>query len=176
MDKNKRNLLLIAGAALLVVAVIVGVAVSSVTGRGSEKNTLEQYFRGMYVEGGGGIPAVVDCIMPAAQEDYYNTITNCGTNFMQLGTWYSEAQALVGSDVQVEVELYGQSDDNASDLAQIRSEYGSGVQAYHVVSFKLTLTGSAGTDELYGVMPMLRMDGSWYLMSVDPDFHRASEE
>ena len=60
MDKKKRNFLLIAGAALLVVAIIVGIAVSSVTGRGSEKNTLEQYFRGMYVEGGGGIPAVVD--------------------------------------------------------------------------------------------------------------------
>lgn len=176
MDKTKRNLLMIAGAALLVVAVIVGVAVSSITGRGSEKNTLEQYFRGMYVEGGGGIPAVVDCIMPPAQEDYYNNITNCGTNFMQLGTWYAEAQALVGADVQVEVELYGKTKDNATELSQIRSEYGSGVQAYHVVSFKLTLTGSAGTDELYGVMPMMRMDGKWYLMSVDPDFHRATEE
>ena len=41
MDKSKRNLLLMAGAAVLVVAVIVGIAVSSVTGRGSEKNTLE---------------------------------------------------------------------------------------------------------------------------------------
>ena len=176
MDKNKRNLLLIAGAAVLVVAVIVGIALSSATGRGSEKNTLEQYYRGMYVEGGGGIPAVIDCIMPPAQDDYYNQITNGGTNFMQLGSWYAEAQSLVGADVQVDVEMYGQSKDNASDLAQIRAEYGSGVQAYHVVSFKLTLTGSVATEELYGVMPMLRMDGKWYLMSVDADFHRESEE
>lgn len=176
MDKKKRNFLLIAGAALLVVAIIVGIAVSSVTGRGSEKNTLEQYFRGMYVEGGGGIPAVVDCILPAAQEDYYNQITNCGTNFMQLGTWYNEAQTLVGDNVQVDVEMYGQTKDNATDLAKIRSEYGSNVEAYHVVSFKLTLTGNVATEELYGVMPMLRMDGKWYLMSVDADFHRVSEE
>ena len=176
MDKTKRNLLMIAGAALLVVAVIVGVAVSSITGRGSEKNTLEQYFRGMYVEGGGGIPAVVDCIMPPAQEDYYNNITNCGTNFMQLGTWYAEAQALVGADVQVKVELYGKTKDNASQLAQVRSEYGHEVEAYHVVSFKMTLSGSVATEEFYGVMPMLRIDGTWYLMSIDADFHQDIEE
>ena len=176
MDKSKRNLLLMAGAAVLVVAVIIGIAVSSVTGRGSEKNTLEQYYRGMYVEGGGGIPAVVDCIMPAAQEAYYNQITDGGTNFMQLGTWYAEAQSLVGANVQAEVEMYGQTDDNASQLSQVRSEYGSDVEAYHVVSFKLTLTGSVATEELYGVMPMLRMNGKWYLMSVDADFHRSADE
>ena len=95
---------------------------------------------------------------------------------MQLGTWYNEAQTLVGDNVQVDVEMYGQTKDNATDLAKIRSEYGSNVEAYHVVSFKLTLTGNVATEELYGVMPMLRMDGKWYLMSVDADFHRVSEE
>ena len=176
MNKNKRTILLMAGAALLVVAVIVGIAISSITGRGSEKVTLEQYYRGMYVEGGGGIPAVIDCILPAAQQDYYNTITNGGTNFMQLGAWYSEARSMVGDGVQVDVELYGKTKDNASQLAQVRSEYGHEVEAYHVVSFKMTLSGSVATEEFYGVMPMLRIDGTWYLMSIDADFHQDIEE
>ena len=172
MDKSKRNLLLIAAAAVLVVAVIIGIAVSSVSGRGSEKATLEQYYRAMYVEGAGGIPAVVDCILPAAQQDYYNELTIGGTSFNQLAMWQNEASALVGGDVQVDIELYGQTQDSASNLAQIKSEYGSNVEAYHVVSFKLILSGSVDTVELYGVMPMLRMDGRWYLMSVDADFHQ----
>lgn len=176
MDKSKRNLLLIAGAAILVVAVIIGIAVSSVTGRGSEKATLEQYYRAMYVEGGGGIPAVIDCIMPAAQEAYYNEITSGGTNFTQLGNWYGEAQSMVGDNVQVKIDMYGQTQDSAATLAQVKSEYGSSVEAYHVVSFKLTLSGNVATEEFYGVMPMIRMDGKWYLMSVDADFHRAAEE
>lgn len=176
MNKNKRTILLMAGAALLVVAVIVGIAISSVTGRGSEKTTLEQYYRGMYVEGGGGIPAVVDCILPAAQQDYYNTITNGGTNFMQLGAWYGEAQAMVGDGVQVDVELYGKTQDSASNLAQVRAEYGYDVEAYHVVSFKLTLSGNVATEEFYGVMPMVRIGGKWYLMSVDAEFHQNIEE
>ena len=176
MDKSKRNLLLMAGAAILVVAVIVGIAVSSVTGRGSEKNTLEQYYTAMYVEGGGGIPAVVDCILPAAQQDYYNQITSGGTNFTQLGNWYGEAQSMVGDNVQVKIDMYGQTQDSANNLAQVRAEYGSDVEAYHVVSFKLTLSGNVATEEFYGVMPMIRMDGTWYLMSVDADFHQAAEE
>lgn len=176
MDKSKRNLLLMAGAALLVVAVIVGIAVSTVTGRGSEKTTLEQYYTGMYVEGGGGIPAVVDCILPAAQQDYYNEVTSGGTNFAQLGNWYAEAQSMVGDNVQVKIDMYGQTDDNASQLAQVRSEYGSDVEAYHTVSFKLTLSGNVATEEFYGVMPMIRIDGAWYLMSVDANFHQAAEE
>ncbi len=167
--QTKKNLL-IAGAAVLALAIIL-VAVLGSTGRGSEKATLTDFYTAMYCDEGGGIDAIVDCLLPAMQQEFYNNTTMGGTNFSQLSTWRMEAMQLVGDNIKVKVELQDSLEESATGLASIRQVYPD-VQRYRVVSFKLTLTGSEGTEDFLGVMPLALVDGRWYLGADDANLKR----
>ena len=53
--------------------------------------------------------------------------------------------------------------------------YGFDIEGYHTVAFQMTLSGSSGTEELVGVLPMARTGGKWYLMSMDAGLKRVVE-
>ena len=105
MTKQKRNLILLAAAAAVLVVAIVLFAVLNTTGRGGERATLQQLYEGLYTTEGGGINTIIDTILPAMQQEYYNSITTGGTNFSQLAMWQNEAHSMVGGNVQVSVKV-----------------------------------------------------------------------
>ena len=160
MNKQKRSLILSIAAAIVVVAAVIIIAVVGSTGRGSEKGTLTQYYTAMYTEEGGGLDAIVDCLVPSMQQDYYNTVTVGGTSFNQLVAWRMEAMNMVGSDIRVKVEIINDLAESSTDLAQIKMTYPA-ADRYHVVAFQMTLTGSEGSEDFVGVMPLVQMDGTW---------------
>ena len=121
MNKQKRNLILMAAAAAAVVLAVILIAVLGSTGRGSEKATLTQYYTAMYAENGGGMDAVVDCLVPDRQQSYYDTATAGGTNFNQMMAWRVEAMSMVGDNVRVTVDILSASAESASDLARVRA-------------------------------------------------------
>lgn len=174
MNKQKRNLTLAVAGAILVVAAVILVAVAGSTGRGSEKGTLTQYYTAMYSEEGGGMDAIVDCLVPALQQDYYNRVTVGGTNFNQLTAWRLEAMNMVGDGIQVKVEIINDLAESSSDLAQIKATYPT-ADRYHVVAFRMTLSGSEGSQAFVGVMPLVQMDGTWYMTTADAGLKRVVE-
>ena len=171
---NKRKLTIVAIAAAVIAVAVVVFAVATTMG-GSEQDALEGYYKGLYTSGGGGIDAIVGAMLPSMQQTQYDTITMGGTNFSQLAMWQSEANSMVGADVQVAVEVLQTGDDNAADLNAARATYGSEIQRYHTVAFQLTLTGSNGSERLVGVMPMARTGNQWYLLSMDAGLRRVVE-
>jgi len=176
MSKQKRNLIVLSAAAAVLVIAIVLFAVLSTTGRGGERATLPQPYEGLYTTEGGGINTIIDSIMPAMQQEYYDSITMGGTNFSQLAMWQSEANSMVGGDVSVSVEVLQVQKDDSSMLNTMRATYGADVEAYHPVAFQLTLTGEDGTQELVGVLPMVRQGGSWYVMELDAGLMRVVDD
>ena len=176
MNKQKRNLILAGAAAVIVVVAVILFAVLSTTGRGGERATLEQLYKGLYTTDGGGVPTIIDAILPSLQQDYYDSITVGGTNFSQLAMWQSEANSMVGSDVQVSVKVLQIDDDDSGDLSVAKSTYGSTIEAYHAVAFQLTLTGSDGTQDLVGVLPMARQEGRWYVLDMDANLLRVVDD
>ena len=174
MNKQKRNLILSIAAAIVVVAAVIIIAVVGSTGRGSEKGTLTQYYTAMYTEEGGGMDAIVDCLVPSMQQDYYNTVTVGGTSFNQLVTWRMEAMNMVGSDIRVKVEIINDLAESSTDLSQIKMTYPT-ADRYHVVAFQMTLTGSEGSEDFVGVMPLVQMDGTWYMTTADAGLKRVVE-
>ena len=175
MNKQKRNLILFAVAAVIVVAAVILLAVVGSAGRGSEKGTLTQYYTAMYSEEGGGMDAIVDCLVPSMQQDYYNTVTVGGTSFNQLTAWRLEAMNMVGDNIQVKVEIINDLEESSTDLAQIKLTYPT-ADRYHVVAFQMTLTGSAGSEDFVGVMPLVQMDGTWYMTTADAGLKRVVED
>ena len=155
MNKQKRNLILLAAAAAVLVVAIVLFAVLNTTGRGGERATLQQLYEGLYTTEGGGINTIIDTILPAMQQEYYNSITTGGTNFSQLAMWQNEAHSMVGGNVQVSVKVLQVQEDSATTLNTMRATYGSAIEAYHPVAFQLTLTGDSGSQDLVGVLPTL---------------------
>lgn len=174
MNKQKRTLILCVAAAVVVVIAVILLAVMGSTGRGSEKGTLTQYYTAMYSEEGGGMDAIVDCLVPSKQQDYYNTVTVGGTNFNQLIAWRLEAVNMVGDNIQVKMEIINGLDETATDLNLIKMTYPT-AQRYHVVAFQMTLTGSEGSEAFVGVMPMVQMDGTWYMTTTDAGLKRVVE-
>ena len=172
---NKRKLTIVGIVAAVIAIAVVVFAVATTMG-GSEQATLEGYYKGLYTSGGGGIDAIVGAMLPSMQQAQYDTITMGGTNFSQLAMWQSEANSMVGADVQVAVEVLQTGDDSAADLNAARAAYGSDIQRYHTVAFQLTLTGSNGTENLVGVLPMARTGNQWYLLSMDAGLRRVVEE
>lgn len=172
MTKQKRNLILLAAAAVVLVAAIVLFAVLNTTGRGGERATLQQLYEGLYTTEGGGITTIIDTILPAMQQEYYDSITTGGTNFSQLAMWQNEAHSMVGGNVQVSVKVLQIQEDSSTTLNTMRATYGSDVEAYHPVAFQLTLTGDSGTQDLVGVLPMIRQSGIWYIMEMDAGLMR----
>ena len=171
---NKRKLTILGVvAAVITVAVVVFALVTTMGG--SEQSTLETYYKGLYTQNGGGIDAIVGSLLPSMQQDYYDSITTGGTNFTQLAMWQSEANGMVGADVQVSVKVLKTGADSASDLNAVRNTYGFDIEGYHTVAFQMTLSGSSGTEELVGVLPMARTGGKWYLMSMDAGLKRVVE-
>lgn len=175
MNKQKRNQILFLAAAVIVVAAVILLAVVGSTGRGSEKGTLTQYYAAMYTEDGGGMDAIIDCLVPSMQQDYYNTVTVGGTSFNQLTSWRLEAMNLVGDGIQVKVEIINDLDESSTDLAQIKQTYPE-ADRYHVVAFQMTLTGSEGAEDFVGVMPLVQMDGTWYMTTADAGLKRVVED
>ena len=175
MNKQKRNLILAIAAAIAVVAAVIFIAIVGSTGRGSEKGTLTQYYTAMYTEEGGGMDAIVDCLVPSMQQDYYNTVTVGGTSFNQLVAWRMEAMNMVGSDIRVKVEIINDLAESSTDLAQIKMTYPA-ADRYHVVAFQMTLTGSEGSEDFVGVMPLVQMDGTWYMTTADAGLKRVVED
>lgn len=175
MNKQKRNLILAIAGAVIVVAAVILVAILGSTGRGSEKGTLTQYYTAMYSEEGGGMDAIVDCLVPSMQQDYYNAVTVGGTNFNQLTSWRLEAMNLVGDNIQVKVEIINDLDESSTDLTQIRMTYPT-ADRYHVVAFQVTLSGSRGSEDFVGVMPLVQMDGTWYMTTSDAGLKRVVED
>ena len=116
MTKQKRNLILLAAAAAVLVVAIVLFAVLNTTGRGGERATLQQLYEGLYTTEGGGINTIIDAILPAMQQEYYNSITTGGTNFSQLAMWQNEAHSMVGGNVQVSVKVLQVQEDSATTL------------------------------------------------------------
>lgn len=176
MNKQKRNLIVAAAVAVIVVVAVILFAVLSTTGRGGERATLEQLYKGLYTTDGGGLPTIIDTILPARQQEYYDSITMGGTSFTQLAMWQNEANSMVGSDVQVAVKVLQTAADSSSDLSVMRSTYGSTIEAYHPVAFQLTLTGSQGTQDLVGVLPMVRQEGRWYVLEMDAGLMRVTDD
>ena len=174
MNKQKRNLILQIAVGVIVVAAVILAAVLGSTGRGSEKGTLAQYYTAMYSEEGGGMDAIVDCLAPSLQQDYYNRITVGGTNFNQLSAWRLEAMNMVGDNIRVKVEIINDLAESSTDLAQIKMTYPT-ADRYHVVAFQLTLTGSQGSEAFVGVMPLVQMDGTWYMTTADAGLKRVVE-
>lgn len=172
--KTKR--ILFSVAAVLVTVAIILFAVLSTTGRGGEKATLQQLYEGMYTTGGGGMPGVIDTVLPSLQQEYYDSLTMGGTNFGQLAMWQSEANSMVGTDVTVAVKILQRDEDNASNLNAAQATYGSDVEAYHPVAFQLTLSGETDTRELVGVLPMARVQGKWYVLSLNAGFKQIAED
>ena len=175
MNKQKRNLILMAAAAAAVVLAVILIAVLGSTGRGSEKATLTQYYTAMYAENGGGMDAVVDCLVPDRQQSYYDTATAGGTNFNQMMAWRVEAMSMVGDNVRVTVDILSVSAESASDLAQVRQTY-SNAQRCRTVAFRLTLTGDQSAQEFVGVMPLVCLDGRWYMTDTDAGLKRVVNE
>ncbi|MBP3587712.1 MAG: hypothetical protein J6J51_01655, partial [Clostridia bacterium] len=105
MNNQKRNLILLAAAAVVLVIAIVLFAVLNTSGRGGERATLQQLYEGLYTTEGGGINTIIDAILPAMQQEYYDSITTGGTNFSQLAMWQNEAHSMVGGNVQVSVKV-----------------------------------------------------------------------
>lgn len=175
MNKQKRNQILFLAAAVIVVAAVILVAVLGSTGRGSEKGTLTQYYTAMYSEEGGGMDAIVDCLVPSMQQDYYNLVTVGGTSFNQLTSWRLEAMNMVGDNIQVKVEIINDLAESSTDLAQIKMSYPD-ADRYHVVAFQMTLSGSEGSEDFVGVMPLVQMDGTWYMTTADAGLKRVVED
>ncbi len=174
MNNKTKQLLALAGAVILVAAVVLIALVGS-TGRGSEKGTLTDFYTAMYCEDGGGMEAIIDCLLPAMQDDFYNNVTMGGTNFSQLATWRMEAMQLVGDDIQVKVEIQDNLEESATALSNVKLTYPT-AQRYRVVSFKLTMTGNDGTEDFLGVMPLIQMDGRWYMAQDDAGLKRVIKE
>lgn len=176
MNKQKRNLILLAAAAVVLVVAIVLFAVLNTTGRGGERATLQQLYEGLYTTEGGGINTIIDTILPARQQEYYNSITTGGTNFSQLAMWQNEAHSMVGGNVQVSVKVLQVQEDSATTLNTMRATYGSDIEAYHPVAFQLTLTGDSGSQDLVGVLPMARQSGTWYVLEMDAGLMRVVDD
>ncbi len=174
MNNKTKQILAIAGAVILVAAIIL-TAIFTSSGRGSEKGTLTQFYTAMYSEEGGGMDAIVDCLIPQNQQEFYNTVTLGGTSFSQLSAWRMEAVQLVGDQIDVQVEIMDSLDESSSDLKLVQMNYPN-AQRYRVVSFKLTLTGSDGSEDFVGVMPLVQMDGTWYMASNDAGLKRVVPE
>ena len=168
---NKRKLTIV-GIVAAVIAIAVVVFAVTTTMSGSEQAALETYYKGLYTSGGGGIDAIVGAMLPSMQQEYYNQITVGGTNFSQLAMWQNEANSMVGADVQASVKVLQVGADSATDLNAARQTYGSSIERYHTVAFQLTLTGSSGTEDLVGVLPMARTGNQWYLLSMDAGLKR----
>lgn len=172
---NKRNLIVLAAVAVVIVVAVVVIAVTNTLG-GSEQSTLESYYKALYTTEGGGIDPIVGALLPARQQEFYDSITVGGTNFSQLAMWQNEANSMVGGNVKVEVEVLRRGEDSAADLNAMRNTYGGDIEGYHTVAFQLTLTGDSGTQELVGVLPMARTGGKWYLLSMDAGLMRVVED
>lgn len=171
MNRNKRVPLLLAAAALVLAAVLIVIAVGSSVGRRSEAETLRQFYAAMYSEDGGGIEALIDCLPPSQQAAYYDSITMGGTSFSQLNTWRMELLPLVGSEMQVEVELLSDQSESAGDLSMMKTTY-PGIDRYRMVAFRLTVSGSDGAEDFLGVMGLIHQDGCWYMTSADAGLKR----
>ena len=160
-----RTIVLCAAAALLVL--VVGLALSG----GSEAQVVERYYAAMYVPESGGMEAILDCLAPDLRTEYYNNVTMGGVSFHQLGSWQLEAINLVGDQVKVAIDILSTGPDSASALAQLRQQYAGAEQA-HTVSFQLTLTGEQDTAVFLGTLPMVRIEGQWYLLNSDAGLTR----
>lgn len=171
MNKNKRTPLLLAADALVLVVLVVVIAVNSSVGRRTEAETLRQFYAAMYSDDGGGMDALIDCLPPSQQTEYYDNITLGGTSFSQLTTWRMEMIPLVGHDMQVEVEILADQSETATDLTLMKETY-PGIDRCRTVAFRLTLTGSDGSEQFLGVMGMIHQDGCWYLTSADAGLKR----
>lgn len=158
------------GAAVLLVALALWFALSG----GSEIDVLEKYFSAMYTQDGGGIDGLMNCLAPKLREEYYEKITMGGTSFHQMGVWQLEAAELVGDNASVQVELLSTGEDSASVLSQLRADYPGAEQA-HSITFRLTLSGDKDTASYQGIMPMIRIDGQWYMLNVNPGLQRENE-
>ncbi len=171
---NKRKMTITSIVAAVIVVAVVAFAVVTTMG-GSEQSTLESYYKGLYTVGGGGIDAIVGALLPSLQQEQYDTITMGGSNFSQLAMWQNEANTMVGGDVQVAVKVLQIGEDSATDLNAVRNTYGGDIEGYHTVAFQLTLTGSNGSQDLVGVLPMARTGGQWYLLTMDAGLKRVVE-
>lgn len=171
MNKNKRTPLLLAAAALVLVVLVVVIAVNSSVGRRTEAETLRQFYAAVYSDDGGGMDALIACLPPSEQDEYYDNITTGGTSFGQLTTWRMEMVPLVGYDIQVEIEILTDQAESATDLTAMKETY-PGIDRYHMVAFRMTLTGSEGSEQFLGVMGMIHQDGCWYLTSADAGLKR----
>ena len=123
---------------------------------------------------GGGMDAIVDCLVPSMQQEYYNAVTVGGTSFNQLVSWRVEAMNMVGEDIKVKVEIINDLAESSTDLAQIKMTYPT-ADRYHVVAFQLTLSGTEGSEAFVGVMPLVQMDGTWYMTTADAGLKRVVE-
>ncbi len=174
MNNKTKQILVACGAVVLVAAVVLAALLGSV-GSGSEQGTLTRFYAGMYSEEGGGMDAIVACLMPDQQQEFYDSATQGGTNFSQLSAWRMEAIQLVGDDIKVKVVITSALDENAADLQLVKQTYPT-AQRYRVVAFKLTLTGSEGSEDFLGVMPMVQLDGTWYMAGSDASLKRVVSE
>lgn len=141
----------------------------------SEKQALERYYSAMYTQDGGGIDAVVGCLAPDLQSDYYDTVTIGGTSFQQVNVWRMEAIELVGDQVKLKIKVLSTGEDSSATLAQLRQQYAGAEQA-HTVAFQLDLTGDSGSETFVGVLPMIRIGGRWYLLSANADLRRVVDD
>ena len=82
---------------------------------------------------------------------------------------------MVGDNVRVTVDILSVSAESASDLAQVRQTY-SNAQRCRTVAFRLTLTGDQSSQEFVGVMPMVCLDGRWYMTDTDAGLKRVVNE
>ncbi len=175
MNKQTKMKVLAAAVAAAVVIAVICLALMGSTGSGSEKGVLQRFYTAMYNEKGGGINTMVACLAPERQQTFYNSITMGGTTFNQLATWRMEAMQLVGDQIDVKVTITGDLDETASDLAVVKQVY-AGADRYRVVSFVLELTGAVGNERFVGVMPLVQIDGSWYMAADDAGLKRVVGE
>lgn len=163
-NHSRQKTLIAAAAIALCVALVVAVvlfALPAYTGRATAKGTLEQYYKAIYL-GEGGIDSLIDCVIPANQDNTYNRLTTGGTNFSFLARWQSECLGVVGENPSLTVDILEEAADSRSYLATVQETYPA-TENFSLVAFQLNLAGDAGTESLTGVAQLLFQDGRWYV-------------
>lgn len=162
-NSRKTRLLLLLAVVLCIamLAVVLTFAIPAYTGRSTLEGTLEQYYSAIYL-GEGGIDALIDCVIPANQEDTYNRLTSGGTSFSFMARWQSECLGVVGENPSLSVKILEEAEDSRSYLSTIQETYHK-AENFSLAAFQLDLKGDAGTESLTGVAQLIYQDGRWYV-------------
>jgi len=161
--KNKSASIIIGCIAAAVIIAVVLIAIFSGKGPGPAE-TIEKFYNAVYLQDGGGIPAIQECCVSEKEYDIEMSYTMGGTTDNYCMNYRELAKTTFGQDYEISTEVISEEYLNSTSLAIYKDQYAN-VSSGKIITFAVHFSGSITSQSFSISTVMVKQDGMWKMIS-----------